>query len=193
MHSPVKSIRITRERLRRAAWLLATILSASTLPVLAAPASAGLASTWPQAYRVERDNAANRLSLSTPYYTVQHALDRGGAITSIRLKHGRATNLLVRPLAASVRDAQGALFSTLNDRKPTLSLRRDGLTEIVSFEAALADESGRPSGVRVKTSYEYHWGYIKVRQEFNSQAPEYRVTELSPLATVVDPILVSYG
>ena len=44
-----------------------------------------LPSAWPQAYSVQRNQAAGLLTLSTPYYTVQHDMKRGGAISSIRL------------------------------------------------------------------------------------------------------------
>lgn len=58
--------------------------------------------TWPQEYSVQRDDAAGRLVLSTPYYSVTHDLKRGGAIVEIRYTHGSASNLLMEPIAASV-------------------------------------------------------------------------------------------
>ena len=60
--------------------------------------------TWPQAYSVQRDGASGILTLCTPYYTMEQDLKKGGAIARITLTHGRATNLLVRPIETRVRD-----------------------------------------------------------------------------------------
>src|SRR5512143_4115928 len=79
-----------------------------------------LPSTWPQPYSVHRDKAAGRLTLSTAYYTVEHDLKQGGAITRLNLTHGQASNLLVRPLETYLRDEQTNAFSDLNDHLPRL-------------------------------------------------------------------------
>ena len=85
-------------------WISALLLL-SGLPSDAAESPQALSSTWPQTYSVQQDKAAGSLTLSTPYYTVQHDLKRGGAIASIHLTHGRASNLLVLPFETRVQDA----------------------------------------------------------------------------------------
>lgn len=148
--------------------------------------------TWPQAYTVERSETSGILTLRTPYYTIEQDLKRGGAIARISLAHGRAANLLVSPLETRVRDERGAELTDLKDAGPTVAHRREGLNEIVTVEAALKDQQGRASGVRVKSTYEYRWGYVKVRKEFT--APEgFRAREVCPLWTILAPSLCDYG
>ena len=184
-----------RERRRLAApgislCFVATLL-ATAAPAADPPASKP-ARTWPQAYSVQRDDAAGVLTLRTPYYVVEQDLRRGGAIARIALTHGKAVNLLVRPLETRVRDEQGVAFSDLGDAAPTVAHRRDGLSEIVTVEAALKDQAGRASGLRVKTTLEYRWGHIKIRKELLAPAGT-RVREVCPLATVLATSLCEYG
>lgn len=177
----------------RPAAALVCLLMTNPLPVPAAQPSAGTHSTWPQEYTVQRDDAAGQLTLSTPYYTVQHDLKRGGAIASIRLTHGRATNLLVQPVAARITDETGAGFTDLNDPQARVSHRREGAKEIVTVESRLRDEPGRDANVSLRTVFEYRWGYVKVRREFRAGSDAVRVREVCPLFTVLAPNLSEYG
>ncbi|HOW63779.1 MAG TPA: DUF6259 domain-containing protein [Candidatus Paceibacterota bacterium] len=172
-------------------WLLAIVLTGSSLE--AAQQAGRTNSTWPQAYSVQQDNAAGLLTLSTPYYQVWHDLKRGGGIAGIRLVHGRSTNLLIQPIVARIRNETGALFADWNDAKSRISRRRDDLTEIVTIESRLLDERKRESGIQLKTVYEYHWGYIKIRREFTCVNDAFRALELCPLFTVLIPSLSEYG
>jgi hypothetical protein len=164
-----------------------------TIPLGAAPAGASSAGTWPEEYSVQRDDAAGVLTLRTPYYTVQHALKQGGAIASIRLTHGKATNLLVHPIETRVRSEDGTVFADVKDANARVSHRRDGLTEIVTVEGALVDQSGRRSEIRVRTVFEYRWGYVKIRREFVVPEGSLRVREVCPFSTVLGPSLSDYG
>lgn len=148
--------------------------------------------TWPQPYTVARDDAAGVLTLSTPYYTVEQDLKQGGAITRISLTHGKASNLIQQPIALRVRDERGTVLTDLRDAAPTVAHHRDGLNEIVTVECTLTDEAGRSSDYRVKTTLQYHWGYIKIRRELSCPA-EGRVQEVCPLSTVLAPSLSHYG
>lgn len=150
-------------------------------------------SAWPQAYQVEQDKAGGLLTLRTPYYTFTHDLKRGGAIASIALAHGRASNLLARPLETRVRDEHGVALSDLKDPKPTVTRRAAGLNAIVSVECALADEQGRASALRLKTVFEYHWGFVRIHKEFVAPPDGLRAREVCPLATVLAPSLCEYG
>src|SRR5512143_4146122 len=58
---------------------------------------------WPQSYKVDRDEAAGTLVLSTPYYTFEHDLKKGGALSRITLTNGKAKNLLVSPVESRIR------------------------------------------------------------------------------------------
>ena len=150
-------------------------------------------STWPQAYSVQEDNGAGALVLSTPYYTVEHDLKKGGAITRFRLTHGHAANLLVRPIESRLLDAEGAVLTDLKDATPKVTRRQAGLNEIVTVECALADQEGRASGVRVKSTFEYRWGYVKVHREFFVPAGGVRVREVCPFSTILAPSMTDYG
>jgi len=60
-------------------------------------------SAWPQDYTVRRDDVAGKLILSTPYYTIQHDLKKGGAIEKISLTNGRAPSLILSPMESTIR------------------------------------------------------------------------------------------
>lgn len=156
------------------------------------PAAPPVPRTWPQPYTVVRDEAAQTLTLSTPYYTVEQDLQRGGAITRIALTHGRAANLLQQPVAMRLRDESGAALTDVQDSAPTVTHRRDGLNEVVTVESVLRDETGNESAFRVRTTLQYRWGYIKIRRELFAPAGS-RVREVCPLQTVLAPSLCEYG
>ncbi|MCL4194726.1 MAG: hypothetical protein KJZ87_23510, partial [Thermoguttaceae bacterium] len=179
-------------QLSAASLILAVVAFGPALRALAGEAAAKPARTWPQTYTVERNEATGILRLSTPYYTVEQDLKKGGAITRITLTHGRAASLLVEPVETRVRDASGAKLSDLHDRQPTVVERRDGLNEIVVVESALGRPDGRPSGIRVKTTLEYRWGYIKLKKQFTAPAGT-AVREVCPMATTLAPSLSDYG
>ena len=148
-------------------------------------------STWPQAYSVKEGKGA--LTLQTPFYAIEHDLKAGGAISRIRLTHGKAANLLVRPVETRVRDENGGVWSDLKDAKPKVTHRRAGLNEIVIVESGLADNQGRASGLRVKSTFEYRWGYVKIHKEFLVPSGGFRVREVCPFSTVLAPSLSDYG
>ncbi|MCX6926448.1 MAG: DUF6259 domain-containing protein [Verrucomicrobia bacterium] len=163
------------------------------LPLSAAESPQMLPSTWPQAYSVQQDKAAGLLTLSTPYYTVQHDLKRGGAISSIRLTHGKATNLLVLPFETRIQDAAGKIYSDLKETAPRYTTRPDGPNEWVTVESDLRDAEGKSSGVRVKTDYEYRWGYVKIHKELTFPGKDFRVKDICPVSAVLAPSLSAYG
>jgi hypothetical protein len=173
-------------------WLAGLIVTAVALGVAAA-SDIDTPSTWPQAYTVREDRRAGTLLLATPYYEVQHDLKQGGAVSRIGLTWGHAPNLLLRPLETFVRDEQGRVFSDLNDRSPRIRRSRHDLTEAVVVTANLLDSKGGRSGLRVRTTFEYHWGYIKIHKEFDLGSNHLRARELCALSTVVAPNLSDYG
>lgn len=153
-----------------------------------------VSSGWPQAYSVRQEHRPARLVLSNAYYRVEHDLTRGGAISRIQLHYGSTENLLVQPLGACIQDETGAIYNNLNDRSPRMQRSREGLSEVVTVESRLLDSRGvAAQGLRLKTRYEYHWGYIKVRQEWIVQPGATRFTELCVLNTVLAPNLTRYG
>ncbi|MDD4871497.1 MAG: DUF6259 domain-containing protein [Kiritimatiellae bacterium] len=162
------------------------------LPLTAAQTS-GITSTSPQEYSVQRDDSSGLLTLSTPYYTIQHDLKRGGTISSIRLKHGKAMNLLVHPVTTRIQNESGMFFTDLKDSSARVNHRRDGMTEIVTVECKLVDDKGQASDIPVKTRFEYHWGYIKIHKEITSPAESCRVREVCPFSTILAPSLSDYG
>ena len=165
-----------------------------TSPFASAESVTDLVSTCPQAYSVQRDKAAGLLTLSTPYYTVQHDLKRGGAIASIRLTHGTATNLLVRPFETRIQDCVGRyLLPTSTEPAPRVTTRREALTEFVTVESTLRDAQGKPSGVQVRTVYEYRWGYVKIHKQLTFRRKGFQVKDICPVSTVLARSLSAYG
>jgi hypothetical protein len=169
------------------------LLLLSALPSAATESPQTLPSTWPQAYSVKRNKVAGLLTLSTPYYTVQHDLKKGGAISSIRLTHGKASNLLVLPLETRVQDAAGRFYSDLAEPAPRVTTRQDGLNELLTVESDLRDAQGKPGGVRVKTVYEYRWGYVRIHKELTFRGKHFLAKDICPVSTVLAPSLSAYG
>ncbi len=182
-----------RDRLiTQRAGLCALMSFLLAVPSPAGPPAQKVPRTWPQAYSVHRDEASGTLSLVAPYYTVEQDLKKGGAITRITLTHGKARNLLLRPMETRVRDEGGTVLTDLNDSAPTVTHHRDGLNEIVTVQCALKDESGEASELQVKTTLEYRWGYVKIRKELLAPGG-FRVREVCPLSTALAPSLTDYG
>lgn len=177
----------------RLAGLIAVGVAASALALAASGSVEKPGCTWPQKYAVMRDAAAGTLRLETPFYAFEHDLKRGGVISRIRLRHGRAASLLVSPLTARVRLESGVVLSDVGDPAPKVELRTVGLNEVVAVDSALMDANGRDSGLRVKTTFEYRWGYVKIHREFLWPAGGLRLREVCPVATVLAPGLSDYG
>lgn len=150
-------------------------------------------STWPQPYSVQRDDAGGLLTLRTPFYTFEHDLKRGGVISRIALTHGKAANLLAAPIQARVRTENGAALSDLADSAPKVTRSRNGLRELVTVEAKLRDIKAGTPVLRLKTIYEYRWGYVKIRREIAVPSSGLRVQEISPFSTILVPSLSNYG
>ena len=148
---------------------------------------------WPQEYSIQRDDKSGILTLSTPYYTVQHNLKKGGAISKIGYTHGRLDNLLVEPITTSVQDENDIVFRDLSDHDPRVMYVKNDNTATVTIDCNLVDNNNLISGAAVRTIYEYRWGYIKIHKEFYFPANSVRIKNLSVLSTVVDSSLSDYG
>ena len=148
---------------------------------------------WPQEYSIQRDDNAGILTLSTPYYTVQHNLKRGGVISKIGYTHGRLDNLLVEPITTSVRGENDTILRDIADRDPRVAYAKNGNTVTVTVECNLVDNDNRDSGATIRTIYDYRWGYIKIHKEFYFPVNSGRIKNLSVLSTVLDRGLSDYG
>jgi hypothetical protein len=158
---------------------------------------------WPRESQVSESPGS--LAVTTPYYRFEHDLTKGGAIRLVSLTHGRSANLLVRPMESRVgiplapgagaqdrRTPPVTLYSDLNDAAPVSSFKRDGKAVIVSTDAALRAADGRDSGVRVRTTYNYRWGYVRIHKEFRATRPA-TLSIVTALSTMLDPSLSDYG
>ena len=179
---------------KRTEQILVGVLAVLLLGGAAAgdPPAGASGRTWPQPYAVTRDDASGVLRLQTPYYRVEQDLKRGGAISRIALTHGRADNLLVSPLESRVLGEGGAVWSDLNDSAATVAHRREDQSEIVTVESELKGGDGRACGIRVKSTYRYRWGYVRVRKEFTAAAG-LRAGGVCPVRAVVAGSLTHYG
>ncbi|MGC8989952.1 MAG: DUF6259 domain-containing protein, partial [Verrucomicrobiia bacterium] len=79
------------------------------------------------------------------------------------------------------------------DDNPRVEHRRDGLKELVTIEARLVAKVGGASNIRVKTQYEYRWGYVKVQREYVVQDATVRVREVCPVSVALVSSLTDYG
>ncbi len=182
--------RTGRPLFRRAACIGITVFS---LLFVRAGWGGEAASTWPQAYSVQRARARHLLTVRTPYYFFEHDLEHGGVLCRIRLVHGQATNLLIRPLATVIEDERSATFTDLQDRAPRVSYKQDGLYEFVTVQSRLRDGAGRDSGLQLKTLYEYRWGYVKIHKQFTTARSGFRARDLRVVDTILAPSLGHYG
>lgn len=180
------------QRTRLVSLFLAPLML-SALAAAAEDPGTNLRSTTPRQYTVERNDDAGILALSTPFYTIEHNLRHGGAISRITLRFGKAANLLVRPIETRVGDERGAVLTDLKDTTPRVTHHRDGLNEVVSVESALVDPRGQATILRVKSTFEYHWGYVKIHKEFLLPAGGVWLREVCPVSTVLAPTLTDYG
>ncbi|MBI4890631.1 MAG: hypothetical protein HY821_08390 [Acidobacteria bacterium] len=164
----------------------------AALCLLSFPAFAQ-SSTWPGAYEVSRQDSAGTLTLSTPYYTFQHDLKHGAEISVVSLKHGAAKNLLVKPVNALIAMPDGESFQSQNDSAPEVAVEDSGKARIVRVTARLLSANGKDSGIRLRTRYEYRWGYLKLRREFVFGNQPVAIRRASVLSTVLDPSLDNFG
>lgn len=150
---------------------------------------------WPQEYSVLRDEASGTITVSTSYYTIVHDLKKGGVITKIKYTNGKANNLLLKPLETSVRIADGSnvTYSNLHNSEPKVTHTKTDKSEIVITECSLLDKDGKDFGIKVKTKYEYRWGYIKIHKELHCQDAPQKVNRMTVLNTIFDPSLTKYG
>ncbi len=188
--------------------LLATLLLAC-FQVLAAAVTPAPGDTtrpqWPQGYSVKNDAAAGVLTLSTPFYSFTHDLHRGGALSAIRLTHGRAENLLAAPAGCGLTladspagESENAVereshrYTDLNCKSPQIKVETLGKDVSVTVECPLLDTAGKACGVSVRTRWLYRWGHVKIHREFIADSPV-EVRNLWVLDAVLDPSLTDYG
>ncbi|HUV14773.1 MAG TPA: DUF6259 domain-containing protein, partial [Acidobacteriota bacterium] len=162
---------------------------------------------WPQDYSVRKDAQSGKMVLSTPYYSIEHDLKQGGAITKIVLTHGKVDNLLLKPMETNIRLLTERLESQSPFRQPeTKDIYRDTLdsspsvshtssdkSEVVTVLSELMNDEGLKSGVSTKTTYTYRWGYIRIRKEFSIREAPIKARSLSVLSTILHPTLTDYG
>ena len=108
--------------------------------------------------------------------------------------HGRAENLLASPIEAGIRSTgdKGGYFSAQRNSSPKVTLSKNGKAPVATVECPLLDDSGRDSGVQLRTRYEYRWGYIKIRREFVFEKPM-DVGMVDIFTTTLDPSLEQFG
>jgi hypothetical protein len=161
---------------------------------------------WPQSYTIERDESQGKLIVSTRYYTIEHDLKKGGAITKIGHTYGKAENLFLQPLAASVQlrgdeppgeirreEWRQKVFTDVADSSASVSTAKAGKWEVVTAKSRLLNRDGEDSGIVTSTNYIYRWGYIKIHKEFHFPSQGLKIRRLSVLSTLLDPSFTHYG
>ncbi|MCE5250123.1 DUF6259 domain-containing protein [bacterium] len=119
-------------------------------------------------------------------------MKKGGALDAVRYTYGRAGNVLLQPLETSVQ-VSGGTFSDLNNANPTVAYTKNGNYVTVTIDCPLLDRDGKDAGIRVKTRYEYRWGYVKIHREFLFPDTPVKTGRITVLSTIFDPGLSQYG
>lgn len=155
-----------------------------------------LVSTTSQELTIVPDPTGRKLTLSTPYYSITHDLQKGGVISEIRLAYGKKTNLLRQPVGLNIGLEHGTILTDLNDRAPAVSHLRKEKTVVVTVEAKLLDRAGSTKtgspGPIVRTTYDHRWGYVRIQRQL-LRGEDLPVREVTPLYTVLHPDLSHYG
>lgn len=168
------------------------IAIAALLAALTAARGAAEERPWePRPYAVTA--RPGRLVLETPYAVFEHDLSRGGAIAAVRLANGKAANILAAPVETSVRLDDGAVYRDVGDPNPRVERATRGSAEVVEVECELRDSSGRASGIRLRSAYEYRWGFVRVRKEIVFPEEPLRVREVCAFAAALAPSLSEFG
>jgi hypothetical protein len=118
------------------------------------------------------------LSVQTPFWSVTHDLDRGGAPVAIRFVHAGDDNVLAEPVSTRV-DRQ-----TDTRSKAMVQIEESPGTIDVTFEGSLRDEEdASPIGFRTIYRYSPYW----VRREVQLTLPDgTRAARVSPLSATFD-------
>lgn len=107
--------------------------------------------------------AGDQVRVRNRFYEFTHSLDRGGAVTSIRLLQAGGENLLREACACELGLAgAGKPFSP--GRCSGMNAQR-GAEPVLGFESELRDPDGKACGVVLKVTCRHRWGHVKVRQE----------------------------
>lgn len=125
--------------------------------------------TFPENYEVERDDSARIVRLKTRFYEVTHDLAKGGAISAIVLLRGTGQNMLTEPISCSVTTSDWkTTLSDVNAPATECEILREGkyATLVMISELRPATEEAPNPGVKIRTVYEYRWGYIRVKRQF---------------------------
>lgn len=131
--------------------------------------------------RLVCDRTEGALRISNGYWEVEHSLDRGGCITSIRFLEGSNSNILVAPCVSDVgvapyvkgldrspegRKRECEFYADINSRHAELAVRAE-TPESVAFTVSGELTNGRGEGIcRFSHEYEYHRGFLKRTQTY---------------------------
>ena len=157
-----------------------------------------------QKYQIKKDK--NTLVLTTPYYTFEHDLTKGGALQKIALTHGEEKNLLINPIGASLGIARSdedpkapwynggvKSYSILNDTEAKVSYVESEGWPIVTIVSSFKNNALTSSGVQLKSVYNYKWGYVKIHQEVLFPKEPLEISYLEIISTKLAPSLDHYG
>lgn len=148
---------------------------------------------WPQKYKVTLDKEKNVLNLSTPYYFIEQNLSKGGNISKVNYTYGKAENLLIEPVGVKVNEAGGKEeYSDMGDNPAQISFENFGNSVRVITNCNLCTRSGKSAAIKLKTIYEYRWGYIKIRKELYFP-DSIRINKISIINLKLSPDLSDYG
>jgi hypothetical protein len=148
---------------------------------------------WPQKYKVTLDKEKNVLSLSTPYYFIEQNLAAGGNISKVKYANGKNENLLIGPVGVKINDADAKEeYSDMVDNHAQINYENFGNSVRVITNSNLHAKNGRSTAVSLKTIYEYHWGYIRIRRELLFP-DSIMINRISIINFLLSPDLSDYG
>lgn len=131
-------------------------------------------------YRSSQDltieRSSNNIKITSPFWSLVHDVNRGGALTNLRFANGKLGEILVEPFGIILDD-----LSDLSSRDTKVSITESKNGIELLFEGFLNNSVGRPSPVSFGTRYSYTPYFM--RREVRLKLPAAcKAKRLSPLS-----------
>jgi hypothetical protein len=132
------------------------------------------------------------IKVTSPYCRVTHDLNRGGAISALKLTHAGPPNLFLNPIGMGIGfTGDPNRFDQAAHVKYAIQPSAEGIR--LTFDYSPSDATGKTCGVRFRVIYSHESGFIRIRQELIFPASRPSVAWIILQQWTLDPSLCHYG